>query len=192
MRYLSSISLAVVLLMALACTAAPAAPTPNIDATVQVNNVPPNPDLAMDYYFRASGYLRSGDDQLAIEDYTKAIELGLPTTHHDGSTPLATAYGGRAIAYDYLGQYQRALEDYDRVIQLEPDLAAVAYSGRGLIYDSMGQHQLAIFAHDKAIELEPGNALFYHNRSLAYFNLGQYAETDADQATACSLDSQYC
>ena len=35
MRYLISVTLAVVLLMALACTAAPAAPTPNIDATVE-------------------------------------------------------------------------------------------------------------------------------------------------------------
>ena len=53
----------VVLGMALACTAAPAAPTPNIDATVearakelvaeQVNNLPPNPDLAQNYNSRA-------------------------------------------------------------------------------------------------------------------------------------------
>jgi len=37
MRYLSSISLALIVLMALACTATPAtlAPTPNIDATVE-------------------------------------------------------------------------------------------------------------------------------------------------------------
>jgi len=35
MRYLSSISLVLVVLMALACTATPAEPTPNIDATVE-------------------------------------------------------------------------------------------------------------------------------------------------------------
>ena len=35
MRYLSSISLALIVLMALACTATPAEPTPNIDATVE-------------------------------------------------------------------------------------------------------------------------------------------------------------
>ena len=35
MRYLTSIPLAVVMLMALACKAAPAAPIPDIEATVE-------------------------------------------------------------------------------------------------------------------------------------------------------------
>ena len=93
-----------------ACGAAPAALTPNIDATVQVDNVPPNPDLAMDYFNRAFGYTQSGDWQLAIRDYTKAIELGIPTTHRSGQNPLATAYAARGAAYNQLGQDQRVID----------------------------------------------------------------------------------
>ena len=92
--YLFSISLALIMLMASACTTTPAEPTPNIDATVeakakelvaeQAHNPPPNPDLAMDYFNRGLGYQEAGDLRLAIGDYTKAIQLGLPTTHHSG------------------------------------------------------------------------------------------------------------
>ena len=32
----------------------------------------------------------------------------------------------------------------------------------------------------------------YLNRGDSYRNLGQYAKSDADNAKACSLDSQYC
>ena len=107
------------------------APAPNIDATVearakelvaeQANNLQPNPDLGMDYLSRALGYLQSGDWQLAIGDYTKAIELGIPTTHHSGDNPLAKAYAGRAFSYHRLEQFERAIEDFDRVISLDYD-----------------------------------------------------------------------
>ena len=49
-------------------------------AAKQVNNLPPNPDLAIDYYLRGVSYTESGDWQLDIGDLTKAIELGWPTT----------------------------------------------------------------------------------------------------------------
>ena len=98
--YLFAIPLALIMLMALACT------TPNIDATVearakelvaeQVNNLPPDSDLAIDHYNSALGYEKTGDWQLAIGDYTKAINLGLPIITIDGSKPLAAAYFNRA------------------------------------------------------------------------------------------------
>ena len=122
-----------------ACGAAPAAPTPNIDATVearvkelvadQVNNLQPNPDLGMDYLRRALNYGQSGDWQLAIEDFDKAIKLCLND---------ALAYVGRGVAYDELGQYLRAIEDYDKAIKLDPDFG-VAYKSRGLAYRKLGQ-----------------------------------------------------
>ena len=132
-----------------ACASGQPAPTPNIEATVearakelvaeQVNNLQPNPDLGMDYLSRALGYSQSGDRQLAIGDYTKAIKLGIPTTHHSGSNPLAIAYLNRGFAYNGLGQYERAIEDFDRVISLDYDLSTLAYVGRGDAYRNLGR-----------------------------------------------------
>ena len=76
---------------------------------------------------------------MAIGDYTKAIELGIPTTHHFGRNPLAIAYLNRGFAYNGLGQYERAIEDFDRVISLDYDLSTLAYVGRGDAYRNLGR-----------------------------------------------------
>jgi hypothetical protein len=44
-----------------------------------------------------------------------------------------------------------------------------------------------------AIQVGGSNdSLAYNNRGIAYQNLGQTAQATADQARACSLNSQYC
>lgn len=47
------------------------------------------------------------------------------------------------------------------------------------------EYQRAINCYTKAIQLNPGDANFYSNRALSYFNLGQYAQCvyDCDRAT---------
>jgi len=170
LRYLTSIPLALIMLIALACTTTPAEPTPNIDATLearakelvaeQVNNLRPNPDLAIDYFNRGAGYALAGDWQLTIGDFTKAIELGLLFTisgYPDEDNVLGRAYNDRGVAHGRLGQYQNAIFDYT-----------------------------------KAIQLDPGYAHAYYNRGITYYELGQYERANADESTACSFDSKYC
>ena len=43
-----------------------------------------------------------------------------------------------------------------------------------------------------AIQLDTDYALAYNNRGISYRKLGQYTLADADDATACYLDSGYC
>jgi len=160
--YLFSIPLALIMLIALACTTTPAEPTPNIDATVearakelvaeQVNNLPPNPDLALDYFNRGVGYRQAGDSQWAIGDLTKAIKLGLPT-NYKGSNLLAGAFWARGNSYADLGQYQIAINDYTKAIQLDPDYA-IAYNNRGISLRNLGQYSLAEKDSNKACELD--------------------------------------
>ena len=200
-----------------ACDGGPAEPYSDIGATVeamgkelvaeQVNNLPPNPDLAVDYFNRASGYLEAGlpdNWQSAIRDYTKAIELGIPTSGYSGRNYLADTYNNRGLAYRRLDEwyrdirknkksvqnYMKAIQDYDNVIQLDPDNADVYYN-RGVANRNLGQHQRAIQDYDQAIRLKP-TAWLYNNRGYAYYNLGQDEKADADKAKACSLDSQWC
>ena len=44
----------------------------------------------------------------------------------------------------------------------------------------------------KAIQPNPIGALIYDNRASVYRNLSQYANANADEAKACSLDCKYC
>jgi tetratricopeptide (TPR) repeat protein len=95
----------------------------------------PNPELSKDYFNRALGYIKSGDWQLAIE-------LGIPTTHHDGRNVLAYAYGNRGYSYHYIGQYQTAINDFDKAIQIDPGFA-LTYINRATAYRNLGEYTLA-------------------------------------------------
>ena len=66
------------------------------------------------------------------------------------------------------------------------------YFDRALNYERVDDYENAIQDYDRAIQLDPNFATAYNNRSDAYYNLGKYAEADADKAKACSLDANYC
>ena len=89
-----------------------------------------------------------------------------------------------------------SIEDYDRAIELDP-YYALAFHNRGAAYWNLGRTQLAIRDYSKAIEADATVAYLqiasvYANRSYAYFSIGELEKKQADLATACSFDSQYC
>ena len=73
-----------------------------------------NSPTAARYANRGRSYSSLDQDQRAIEDYDKAIELD-PND--------AEAYSDRGSSYHRLGQNERAIEDYDEAIKLDPDNA---------------------------------------------------------------------
>ena len=117
---------------------------------------------------------------MAIEEFDEAIEL---------DPNYASAYIARGYVYRVLGQYQNAINDYTIAIQAEP--SAWLYSDRGYSYLSLDQYQNAVNDYTMAIQLEP-SGLRYNNRAVAYYYLGETTKMEADDAAACSLDSQYC
>jgi tetratricopeptide (TPR) repeat protein len=63
------------------------------------------------YYFdRAKHYVDLARQDLAIPDYTKAIELDPKNVFY---------YWERGRAYWVISQYQKSLNDYDKAIELE-------------------------------------------------------------------------
>ena len=120
---------------------------------------------------------------MAIEEFDKAIDL---------DPNYAVAYNGRGYAYNKAGQYQNAINDYTMAVQLDSDYAtAWLYNERGVSYYLLDQYQTAVNDYTMAIQLEP-SGLRYFNRAWAYYRLGEYTKMYADDAAACSLDSQYC
>ena len=79
--------------------------------------------LHADRAFEASN---KGQYDIAITDYTQAIEL---------NPKYAVAYNGRGLAYRAKGDNDRALADYSQAIQLNPKLA-VAYNNRANAYQA--------------------------------------------------------
>ncbi|MDR1736419.1 MAG: tetratricopeptide repeat protein [Oscillospiraceae bacterium] len=140
-----------------------------------------NPNDAYAYFSRGYFYSSEGEHNLAIEDYSKAIEL---------KPDYAYAYNNRGAAYNSLGKYDLAIEDFNKAIELKPD-NAYAYNNRGVAYNSLGKYDLAIEDFNKVIELRSGDAKAYYNRGNAYRKSDKYDIAIADYSKAIELDTDY-
>jgi hypothetical protein len=156
---------------------------------IQIVIVPPAPTPTPTLSGNPSTYLQNGISfgvngyhELAILEFDKAIQL---------YPDYAEAYSNRGWSYRELGQYERAILDYDQAIRLSPNLV-MAHNNRGDAFYQLGQFERAIENYDEAIRIDPYFAMAYSNRSFNYGLLGQYELSQADKATACSLDSGYC
>ena len=117
-----------------------------------------------------------------------------PTRPRPIATPNASSYFHKGDEYLNSEKWAMAIAEYTKAIQLDPDYAW-AYLHRGVAYHNRipKQNQNAINDYTMAIQVGGSNdSLAYNNRGIAYQNLGQTAQATADQARACSLNSQYC
>ena len=103
------------------------------------------------YLERGKTYLQKDDNDRAIADFTKVIEL---------DPKAANAYNHRGIAYGNKGELDRAIADFDRAIQLDP-LLKNAYNNRGLAFSQKGDEARARADFDTEQQVYP------HNQSMA-------------------------
>lgn len=111
------------------------------------------------YLGRGSVYSqRLHDDNLAVKDYDKAIEL---------NNKNVVALLNRGLLFAKFNQTQTALQDFQRVEELDPKNFFVHYN-RAKLYYQMGKSSECIEQFNKAIELDPTNAAFYNDRGLVH------------------------
>ncbi|OGF58832.1 MAG: hypothetical protein A2Y62_10140 [Candidatus Fischerbacteria bacterium RBG_13_37_8] len=91
------------------------------------------PKFSTAYKFKGEVDLYLNDTTGAIEDFTKAIEMG-----DDDST----IYYNRAIAYGMANDYENSIKDINRYIELCPD-EPIGYEQRIVIYDKFGKQEEA-------------------------------------------------
>jgi tetratricopeptide (TPR) repeat protein len=95
------------------------------------------------YLSRAIVYTQRRDYDLAIEDYTAAIDL---------DSNLLAAYNNRGIVQAAKAEYDLALEDFNEVINLDGD-SVLGYTNRAVVYALQGEYDLAIADLEQAIDL---------------------------------------
>lgn len=153
---------------------------------------PSDPALAAAYLNRSLSHSNLDQQQQAIDDATKAIEL---------NPSYAMAYQNRALAHRRLENFQAAIADLNVAIQLEPD-DPDPYYNRGLSRYDLGEIQGTIEDFNRAIELRPNHALVYYDRGVARLALRdrsgalldfkQSAKLCLDQGRlGCYRDAQY-
>lgn len=80
---------------------------------------------------------------MAIDEYTKAIEL---------RPKFAEAYWGRGLSYFYKEDYDKAIAEYTAAIEADPNYAQ-AYYQRGIAYLTIGDYDKGHVDFKKAVEI---------------------------------------
>gem|GEM_PF-5191345 len=133
-------------------------------------------NMAAAYNKRGEAYYENFEDDHAIADYNKAIEI---------RSDYAAAYSNRCAAKDDQGLHDQAIADCTKAITLKPDYAE-AYNNRGKAYNFKNLHDQTIADCSQAIALKPDYAEAYAWRAHAYQVKGEDAKglRDAEKAVA--------
>ncbi|MCC7530685.1 MAG: XRE family transcriptional regulator [Candidatus Melainabacteria bacterium] len=143
------------------------------------------PGQTENYWKRAYAYHQRGQYDLAIGDYTRAMEIDVKLQYlrvnraqsyiclgqfnsafidcdqliaqSPEASALSWAYITRAFAHQSLGKQQEALQEFAKAIDAAPDLAS-AYFHRGAFFDLMNNSQAAIKDFSRVLEIEPNNS----------------------------------
>lgn len=133
------------------------------------------------YIAQAYVYFNAGEDDQAIHDVSRAIDL----------EPQAAMYiAMRSILYTLVGRFDLALDDANSVINLAPHTAD-SYSNRGYIYMAGGNSDMALADLSQAIKLDPNVAFFHLQNGFAYGMQRRYAEAEREWKAALRLRPEY-
>ncbi len=138
--------------------------------------IPPPRRGADAYLDEGNVYFNVGQYSLAIDRYTRAIEL---------DPQLVAGYYNRANARTRAAEFDEALADYDRALELHPR-DADALNNRGMLHLYRGNYANALHDFDAALAEDPEDTTVMVNRGLAQLHSGspERALADFRQATA--------
>jgi len=130
-------------------------------------------DTAVQWVSAGNDAYKLGSLDLAIMDYTKAIDI---------DPNYAKAYDNRGVAYAREGSLKRAIDDFTMAIATNLK-DAEAYNNRGHAYAEQGNLSQSVFDYTHAIENNAFYVKAYNNRGLAYFLLKEYKKAWDDAHT---------
>ncbi|MEO8606235.1 MAG: tetratricopeptide repeat protein [Chloroflexota bacterium] len=134
----------------------------------------------LDYLERGIAYGQSGNQDAAIADYSKSIELN-PDDY--------SGYYSRGYIYISQANYEAALDDFNHAIPLCTQDCHNPYFLRGLIYGQFGDYEKSIDDLNHAIELNPDFAQSYASRGNIYYMQGDYTQALSDLSQGVSLNT---
>lgn len=141
-------------------------------------------DNAELYFQRGQSYLKSGQRKKAIEDYNKALDLGLKNK--------VVVYREMINTYFFLGKEDKIIENCTKAIEIDPTVAN-DYLMRGQMYMRNNEYAKAIEDFNKGLELDPKVSWAYSYRGACYFKSGESDKGTADleKAIEISTDLSY-
>ena len=121
--------------------------------------------------FQRAGILADvGQDQLALSDYSRAIEIN----------PNDVRYRNmRGLFLLTRSQLDQALTDFNEAVRVDPKYIQ-AWNNRGLVKLAKTDFHGAIDDFNKAVEIDPTYADGFNNRGFAWFKMETYDKALAD------------
>lgn len=98
-------------------------------------------------YRRGKAYMTAGDNQKAISDYTRCLEL---------SPDFAGCLEERARAYAETGRFDKAVQDLDKALSLRPGDSGLLRARAGALLRS-GDYGAAVKDYDSLLAANPGD-----------------------------------
>lgn len=109
------------------------------------------------YIWRGNAWYNQKNDDKAIADYNKAIEI---------DPQYALAFYNRGFAQGNIKEYNNAIEDYRKALAIDPNIIG-AHVAMSSALRALKKYEDAIKECDKAITIDPNYANAYYNRGLA-------------------------
>jgi tetratricopeptide (TPR) repeat protein len=139
-----------------------------------------NPAFAKAYLNRGSIYADKEQNVKAVEEFNAAIN------HH---ATFAEAYNARGMIRYREKEYDLAIRDFDQALLHESNLKTKAhfFSNRGFAKQMKNDTPGAIDDYNKAINADPSFWAAWHNRGLAYKEIGDDLRAAMDLSKAREL-----
>ncbi len=125
---------------------------------------------------RAVAYFQAGMYERAVEEFSKAIELG----------PDYELYILRGKANLAKKDFDNAISDFTAASEIFPN-DITAYSERGKAYAAKGWFAQALYDLNRSIGMKPDDGLSYYYRADVYYAAGDYKMAWADLKKARML-----
>lgn len=131
--------------------------------------------------FKAQCYYEKGAYKVAIENFTKAIDMVYKRN--------ADYFAGRGKSYSELRKHSDAQSDFDKALQIKPDNAEYhLLKGNDLFIQ--GMYNSAKKTYTKSLSLKRSNDAYY-KRGNANYKLGKLADAINDYTNAIKLKKDY-
>jgi tetratricopeptide (TPR) repeat protein len=137
----------------------------------------PNIKASQDFFMNGSRKAKEGDNEGAIDDFTKSLAL----------VKNATVYMRRGYCYLLLGDYQSAIIDENEAIKMAPILDK-AYFARAVCRFEMKDFKLAEEDLNKYIETDKTSALAYNYLAAVKFMQKNFKEALDSYDQVAKLD----
>lgn len=141
----------------------------------------PSKEKANLFFLRATAYSKLAQNEAALADYNRAIELDDSQSEY---------YVKRGLLFAQSETFEKAIDDWTKAIALSPDVPTI-FHNRGLAYMMQDKPFEAIDDWSKAIKLDPQNPEYYFNRGSAYRYITEFAKAIDDLNRAIELRPDY-